>query len=66
MFLLQISDYHHLNELVQRSTRYVFYDFITKYTDIFFVEKNVRSFCNAKASHIFIYEIFKFEILTKR
>ena len=23
------------------------------YTDIFFVEKNARGFCNAKASHIF-------------
>ena len=41
-------------------------------TLIFFVEKNERSFCNAKASHIFstknigIYEILTFEILTKR
>ena len=35
------------------------------------VEKNERSFCNAKASHIFstknigVFEILKFEILTK-
>ena len=31
-----------LNELVKRSTREVFYDFITKYTEIF-VEENERS-----------------------
>ena len=37
----------------------------------FFVEKNERSFCNAKAYHIFstknsgIFEILTFEILTK-
>ena len=36
----------------KRSTRSVFYDFITKYTDIF-VEKNERSFCTVKAFHIF-------------
>ena len=38
---------------------------------IFFVEKNERSLCNAKASHIIstknigIFKILKFEILTK-
>ena len=48
----------------------MFYDFITKYTEIF-VEKNERSFCNAKASHIFssknigIFEKLTSEILTK-
>ena len=47
----------------------MFYDFITTYTDIF-CRKNERSFCSAKASHIFstknigIFEILKFEILT--
>ena len=41
-------------------------------TLIFFVEKNKRSFCTAKASHIFsiknidIFEIVMFEILKKR
>ena len=29
------SKHRKLNELVKRSTRLVFYDFITKYTDIF-------------------------------
>ena len=49
----------------------MFYDFITKYSDIF-CRKNERNFCNAKASHIFstktigVFEILKFEILTKR
>ena len=50
----------------------MFYIFITKYTE-FFVEKNEKSFCIAKASHIFfdkknigILEILMFEILTKR
>ena len=49
----------------------MFYDFITKYTDIF-VEKNVRSFSSAKAFHIFstkyigVFEILMLEILTKR
>ena len=49
----------------------MFYDFITKYTDIFCC-KNERSFCNAKASHIFstkfigIFEILTFEILMSR
>ena len=48
----------------------MFYDFITKCTGIF-VEKNERSFCNAKAFHIFstknvgVFEILKVEILTK-
>ena len=28
----------YLNELVKRSTHYVFYDFTTKYTDIFVVK----------------------------
>ena len=48
-----------------------FTDFITKYTDIFWW-KNERSFRTAKASHIFstknigMFEILKFEILTKR
>ena len=52
----------------------MFYDFITKYTDIFF-DRKMRSFCNAKASHIFstknigaenigVIEILTFEILT--
>ena len=41
-----------LNELVKRSTREVFYDFITKYTEIL-LKKNERSFYTAKASHIF-------------
>ena len=47
----------------------VFYDFITKYADIFFVEKNASSFCIAKASHIFfnkknigVFQILTFEI----
>ena len=40
------------NELVKRSTCYVLYDFIIKYTDIF-CWKNERSFCTVKASHIF-------------
>ena len=41
-------------------------------TLIFFVEKNERSFCTAKASYIFstknigVFEIYKFEFLTKR
>ena len=41
-------------------------------TLIFLVEKNERSFCTAKASHIFstknigVFEILPFEILTKR
>ena len=52
------------------STRKVFYDFIIKYTGIF-VEKNERSFCTAKASHIFqqnelVYLRTFVEILTKR
>ena len=29
------SKHRYLNELVKRSTRLVFYDFIIKYTDIF-------------------------------
>ena len=47
----------------------MFYDFITKYTEIF-CRKNERSFCTAKASHIFStkyigkYQILTFEILT--
>ena len=57
-----------LNKLVKRSTRYVCYNFITKYTRIFFW-KNERSFCNAKACHLFLtkkilvylrYQLFKF------
>ena len=54
---------------VKRSTRSVFYDFITKSTDIF-CRKNERSFCSAKASHIFStknigkFKILTFEILT--
>ena len=49
----------------------MFYDFIAKYTDIFLL-KSERSFCNAKASHIFstknigVFETLKFEILMKR
>ena len=49
----------------------IYYHFISKYTDIF-VEKNKRSFCTAKASHIFstknicVYLILMFEILTKQ
>ena len=48
-----------------------FASFITKYTDIF-CGKNEKSFCTAKAFHIFstkntgIFEILTFEILTKR
>ena len=46
----------------------MFYDFINyKYTDIFCL-KNERSFCNAKASHIFfstkymgVFQILMFE-----
>ena len=46
-----------------------FYDFITKYTDIF-DEKNERNFCSAKASPIISPKIlaclrYNFEILTK-
>ena len=65
------SKHRLFNELVNRSTRYVFYDFVIKYTDTF-CRKNERSFCTAKASHIFstkntgVYEICFFEILTKR
>ena len=36
------------------------YDFIIKYTDIFFVEINERSFCTAKASHIFSTKILEY------
>ena len=49
----------------------MFYDFITKNAEIL-VEKNERSFCNAKASHIFsaknigIFEKLTSENLTKR
>ena len=49
----------------------MFYDCIIKYTDIF-VERNVRSFCSAKASEISstknigIFQIFTFENLMKR
>ena len=48
----------------------MFHDFITKYTDIF-CRKNERSFCTAKASHIFstknigIFQILTFEILNE-
>ena len=42
----------------------MFYDFITKYTNIF-VKKNVRSFCKKSTKNIGVFEIFKFEILTK-
>ena len=40
-----------LNELVKRSTRYMFYELITKYTDIF-VEKMREAFA-MQASHSF-------------
>ena len=49
----------------------MFYDFITKNTDIF-CGKHERSFCTAKASHIVstknvgILQILTFDILTKR
>ena len=49
----------------------MFYDFITKKAEIL-VEKNERSFCNTKASHIFsakiigIFEKLTSENLTKR
>ena len=36
----------------------VFYYFITKYTDIFFL-KNERSFCHAKPFHIFLNKKYK-------
>ena len=36
----------------KRSTRYVFYDFINRCTEIF-CRKNQRSFCTAKASQFF-------------
>ena len=39
------SKHRKLNELIKRSTRSVFYDFITKYTE-FFVEKMRESFTN--------------------
>ena len=48
----------------------MFYDYITKYTDIF-VEKMWEAFAWQKASYIFStknigkFEIFRFEILTK-
>ena len=48
------SKHRYLNELVKRLTRYVFYNFITKYTDIFCL-KNERSFShffNKKYWHI--------------
>ena len=48
----------------------MFYNYITN-TLIFFVEKNEKSFCTAKASHIDsteiigIFQILMFKILTK-
>ena len=53
---------------------YVFYDFITKYTDFYttFCRENESSFCNAEAFHtsstknIGVFQILTFEILTKR
>ena len=41
------SKHRQLNELIKRSTRSVFYDFITKYTDIF-VEKMREAFALQK------------------
>ena len=49
----------------------MFYNFITKYIDIF-CWKNERSFCTAKASHFFstknigVSQVLLFEILRKR
>ena len=65
------SMHDQLNELVKRSTCQLFYNFITKYFDIFCC-KNERSFCTAKTSHFFstknigVSQILTFEIVTKR
>ena len=54
-----------------RSTHYVFYDFITKYTE-FFCEKMIQAFAMQKLLTIFptknigVFHISMFRILTKR
>ena len=59
------SKHRQFNKHVKRSTCYVFYRFITKYTDIF-VEKIREAF--AKASHNFstknigVFQLLMFEI----